>query len=153
MKQPSANAVSRLPRRSHKRGRARRAGAVFSLELLLVLPILMIVVFGLVELSLLLMGMQRVQSASSVACQIGTLPATDVAAQEQAMEAAAENVLGTADMIAGYSMQRELGLYTGDPVVVQITVPMTAAAPDLLKIIGFSLEGRELTAHMQMCKQ
>jgi hypothetical protein len=100
-----------------------------------------------------LMGMQRVQSASSVACQIGTLPAADTVGQEQAMEAAAESALGTADMIASYSMQYQLGQYTGDPVVVRITVPMTSAAPNLLKIIGFSLEGRELTAHMQMCKQ
>jgi Flp pilus assembly protein TadG len=126
---------------------------VFSLELLLVLPIVMIVLLGVVELSLLLMSFQRVQTACSVACQIGTLPATDVVGQQGEMAAAIEAVLGSADMIGSYTVQSDLGHYTGDPVVVQVTVPMSAAAPDLLKIIGISLAGRELTAQMQMCKQ
>jgi hypothetical protein len=106
-----------------------------------------------VELSLLLMGMQRVQAASSAACRVGTLPAADVAVQEQAMRDAAARALDKAALVASYEMQFELGHYAGDPVVVEIRVPMTAAAPDLLKIIGFSLQDRQLVANTQMCKQ
>jgi hypothetical protein len=138
------------------RGRTRkknRAGAVFSLELLLVLPILLTVCFGAVELSLLLMGMQRVQAASSAACRVGTLPASDLIAQDDAMRQAAAYALGTVGMANSFEMRSQLGQYAGDPVVVEITVPMSAAAPNLLKIIGFSLEDREMTAQTQMCKQ
>jgi hypothetical protein len=130
-----------------------RAGAVFSLELLLVLPILLTVCFGLVELSLLLMGMQRVQSASSAACRVATLPTTDSVAQQQAMSNAAAAALHTPGLVATYQMKSQVGQYAGDPVVVEVSVPMTAAAPDLLKMIGFSLRGRQMTAQTQMCKQ
>jgi Flp pilus assembly protein TadG len=136
--------------RSRKRS---RAGAVFSLELLLVLPILMTICFALVELSLLLMGMQRVQAASSAACRVATLPTNDVVLLDIAMDEAAEGALGTDSMIDNYVIASNIGPYTGDPVVVQITVPMAAAAPNLLKIIGFSLEGRYLVSRTQMCKQ
>jgi Flp pilus assembly protein TadG len=131
----------------------KRAGAVFSLELLLVLPILLTVCFGLVELSLLLMGMQRVQAASSAACRVATLPTTDTVAQQQAMSKAAAAALHTAGLVAAYQMKSQVGQYAGDPVVVEVTVPMTAAAPDLLKMIGFSLKGRQMTAQTEMCKQ
>ena len=130
-----------------------RAGAVFSLDLLLVLPILLTVCFGVVELSMLLMSMQRVQAASSAACRVGTLPAVDSVSQEDAMRDAAARALGTTGLVESYELRSQLGQYTGDPVIVEVTVPMSAAAPDLFKIIGFSLEGREMTAQMQMCKQ
>jgi hypothetical protein len=153
---PSGRNIADLPAlRPSRRGRRRteRAGVVFTLELLLILPILLTVVLGLVELCLLLMSMQRVQAASSAACQIGTLPASDPAAQEEAMEDAAAHALGSEGLVENYEMQTQLGQYPGDPVVVEISVPMTAAAPDLLKIIGFSLEDRQLTSRTQMCKQ
>ena len=102
---------------------------------------------------MLLMGMQRVQAASSAACRVGTLPASDPVAQRQAMEDAAASALGTVGMAAAYQMQSQVGPYAGDPVIVEVSVPMTAAAPDLLKIIGFSLQGRQLAAQTQMCKQ
>ena len=141
-----------LPQR-HKATKSRRAGAVFSLELILVLPIVLTVCLGIVELSMLLMGMQRVQAASTAACRVGTLPASDPVAQQQAMGNAAAAALGTAGMAAACQMQSQVGPYTGDPVVVQVTVPMTAAAPDLLKTFGFSLQGRQLAAQTEMCKQ
>jgi len=130
-----------------------RKGAVLSLELLFVLPILSVICFAMVELSFLLMGEQRVQAASVAACRVGTLPASNAAAQQQAMRDAAAGALGDASLAASYQMQFEPGQYAGDPVIVEVSVPMTAAAPDLLKIIGFSLEGRQLVAQTQMCKQ
>jgi Flp pilus assembly protein TadG len=137
----------------HKRTRRNRKGAVLSVELLLVLPILWIICFGLVEISLLLMGMQRVQAAGSAACRVGTLPAANPAAQEQAMRNAAARALEKQALADAYSMQFDLGQYAGDPVVVEISVPMTAVSPDLLKVIGFSLQGRQLVAQAVMCKQ
>lgn len=141
-----------LPRR-RKGVRGSRTGSVLSIELLFVLPILFVICFGLVEFSLLLMGMQRVQAASSAACRVGTLPASDPVLQEQAMHAAAEAALGKAGLVATYEMQSDVGEYAGDPVVVKVSAPMSAAAPDLLMIIGFSLQGREMVSQTEMCKQ
>jgi Flp pilus assembly protein TadG len=139
------------PRR--KNAKRNRKGAVLTLELLLVLPILWIICFGLVELSLLLMGMQRVQAASSAACRMGTLPAADPVAQQQAMRNAAAGALGTAGLVATYTMYSQVGEYAGDPVLVEVSAPMSAAAPDFLRVIGFSLRGRQLVARTQLCKQ
>ncbi len=130
-----------------------RAGALFSLELLLVLPILWIVFSGVVELSLILIGLQKVQAASSAACRVGTLPAGDLAAQDQAMRDAAIAALQTPGMVNGYQMTASIGQYSGDPVVVEISVPMVTVAPDMLKVIGFTLQGRQLVARTEMCKQ
>jgi Flp pilus assembly protein TadG len=138
---------------SQRRGRRDRAGAIFSLELLLVLPILMIVCLAVVEFSFLLMGMQHVQAASTAACRVATLPSNDSVLLEQAMNKAAEGALGAERMVDNYEMQSEIGPYAGDPVVVEISVPMTAASPNLLKMIGFDLDGRQLVAQTQMCKQ
>jgi Flp pilus assembly protein TadG len=141
-----------LPRK-HKDTRRTRKGAVLSLELLLVFPILWVLCFGIVELSLLLMGMQRVQAASSAACRVGTLPASDPVVQQQAMKDAAARALGTVGLVNTYTMQSQVGQFAGDPVVVQIAAPMTAASPDFLRMIGFGLVGRQLTARTEMCKQ
>ena len=153
MKQPNVLAARPSPRPSPKGRGGSRSGAIFTLELLLVLPILLIVVLALVELSLLLMGMQRVQAASSAACQVATLPASDPVALQGAMDDAAEGALATEGLVTSYEMQSLVGPYSGDPVTVEISAPMTAAAPDLLRMIGFSLQGRRLVARTQMCKQ
>ena len=142
-----------MPRQRNKKTKRSRAGAVFTLELLLVLPILLIVGLALVELSLLLMGMQRVQAASSAACQVATLPASDPVALQEAMDDAAKGALATEGLVASYEMQSLVGPYVGDPVTVEVSAPMTAAAPDLLRMIGFSLQGRQLVARTRMCKQ
>jgi hypothetical protein len=135
-----------------KARRGQRTGAVLSLELVLVMPVLALAFFSVVEFSLLLMGRQRVQSAATAACRVGTLPASDAAAQQQAMRDAAARALGGA-MADAYQMQSDLGPHAGDPVVVRITVPMTAASPNMLAMLGFSLEGRQLAAQTQMCRQ
>ena len=149
----AARSLNKMPLERRKNTKKSRAGAVFTLELLLVLPILLVVGLGLVELSLLLMGMQRVQAASSAACQVGTLPASDPAALQEAMIEAAVGALATQGLAGSYEMQSLVGPYAGDPVVVEISAPMTATAPDLLRMIGFSLQGRQLVARTQMCKQ
>jgi Flp pilus assembly protein TadG len=140
-------------RQTRKRSCGNRTGALLSLELLLVLPVLGLVGAGFLEFSLLLMGMQRVQTASSAACRVGPLPAGDAADQQQAMHEAAERALGTTGLAASFEIQSQVGQFAGDPVVVEVRAPMSAAAPDLLKVIGFGLEGRQLTARAQMCKQ
>jgi Flp pilus assembly protein TadG len=133
--------------------RATRLGAVLSVELLLVLPILGALCLGIVELSLLLMGMQRVEAASSAACRVATLPASDPAALEQAVRAAAAQALLKQPLVQAQEIQFDLGQFPGDPVMVEVRVPMTAAAPDLLNMLGISLQGRKLVSRTVMRKE
>ena len=140
-------------RRRRRLRPGRRTGAILSAELLLVMPILLALCLGVTELSLLLMGMQRVEAASSAACRVCTLPATDAVVREQAARQAATRALAKATLVSSYDLQIDPGLYAGDPVTVEVRVPMTAAAPDLLKIVGFSLANRQLVARTVMRKQ
>jgi Flp pilus assembly protein TadG len=117
------------------------------------LPILMIVCLAVVEFSFLLIGMQHVQAASAAACRVATLPSDNLYALDLAIDAAAKSALGSENMVNDYQINSQIGDYAGDPVIVQITVPMTAASPNLLKMIGFDLEGRNLVAQTQMSKQ
>ena len=126
-----------------------RKGALLSLELLLTLPILLALCFGTIEMGMLLMGMQRVQSAADAACRAATLPSADAAA----VQAAAVQTLAKNSLVQACTVDSTLGVYPGDPVTVKISVPMSAAAPNLLAIVGFSLSGRYLTAQTQMSKQ
>jgi Flp pilus assembly protein TadG len=119
----------------------------------LVLPILTTILLAIIEFSFLLMGLQRVESASSAACRVATLPVSDQAALDRAIRDAAAQSLGKASLVTTYQINYNLGQYPGDPVWVQVTAPMAAAAPDLLRIVGWSLSGRQLTAQTVMRKQ
>lgn len=136
--------------RRHLRG---RKGAILSAELLLVLPIVMALCLGMAELSMLLMAMQRVEAASSAACRVATLPASDPVALEQAVREAAARALLKAKLVQAYQLEFAPGQFPGDPVTVEVRVPMKAAAPDLLRIFGFSLKGQELVSRTVMRKQ
>lgn len=133
--------------------RRRRAGAVFSVELLLALPIVAACFFAIVEFSLLLSATHKVEAASRSACRVAILPSEDPAESELAVRRAAEWALGKPRLRSAYRLMCKRGRYTGDPVIVRIRVPMKAAAPDLLAMIGFGLEGRYLTAETAMRKE
>ena len=51
------------------------------------------------------------------------------------------------------TMQCDVGMYTGDYVTIDLQLPMTAASPDLLGIIGISIEGRFLSAQAVHARQ
>lgn len=120
---------------------------VLSMELVLTLPILGILLFGIFEFSLLFFAQGSVAEASRLGARRATLQGAvdedihrDVQAALGRLYSAAEvNVSGAA--------------YTGEPVSVAVAVPMAAVSPDLLWPIGFSLEGRYLTSQTRMVKE
>lgn len=127
-----------MPRRIISQ-RARR-GAVLSMELLLVLPVVLTVLFGLIEFSMVWTGAQRVQDAAKAGCRIASLPGSD----ELAVRHAVEQVLQKDALIETYELQIEGGEFSGDEVAVRLRVPMDAAAPNLLMMLGYNLEDRHL---------
>jgi hypothetical protein len=135
-------------------GRTRpRKGAIQTVELLLVLPILLGLLFAIIEFGLLLSANQRLKMASQLACRVGTLPADDPVEREQAIRRAAKGALGKPHLIRAHRLEFDAGRYTGDPVVVEIRLPMKAAAPDLLAVLGLGLKDRELLARTVMRKE
>ena len=126
----------------------RRRAGVLSMELVFTLPILLLVLTGLFEFTLLFFARGEVVEASRVAARKATLPGVSV-------EDVAEEVRKVLHPRFHNSLQVDamLGEKSGDVVAVSVTVDMGAAAPDLLWPIGYSLQGRPLLSETCMIRE
>ncbi len=128
--------------------RSRRRRGVLSAELLLTLPILMVLLFGLLEFSLLFFARGDVVDAS----RAGARAARIFGATSESVEDEVRSALG-GRLAAHARVTAELGETSGDPVRVTVEVPMAVASPDLLWLIGYSLRGRDLYCQTRMVKE
>lgn len=137
----------RISRRSIAPSKRRRSG-VLSMELVLTLPILALLLAGLLEFSMLFFARGEVVEASRVAARKATLPGVT-------LEDVEDEVLKVLHPRFHDSVQvdAELGEKSGDVVVVAVAVDMSAAAPDLLWPIGYSLQGRPLLSETCMIRE
>ena len=133
--------------RIHKPLRARRSG-VMTLELVLVLPIVALILFAVVEFSLLFSARQSLVAASRSGARIGSLSGATAEDVERAVREQLDPCV-----CADLAVDVDLGRCSGDPVIVSLRVPMCSVSPDLLKCIGFSVHDNELVAETVMCKE
>ena len=126
---------------THRRG-------VLSMELLLTLPILTVLLFGLLEFSLLFFARADVVDASRAGARAARL----YGATAESVEEEVRFSLG-GRLAPHVRVQADLGEKTGDEVRVAVEVPMAVASPDLLWMIGYSLQGRELLCETRMAKE
>ena len=141
-------------RRTTRNRRTRpRAGAILTYELLLILPIAVALIVAMVEFGLLWSASHKVQLAAQVACRVGTRPCDRVALQDEAVRAAAERALIDRRLVASHKLTFQPAAHTGEPVAVEIKVPMGAASPDMLALFGYSLKNRFLVSRVVMSKE
>ena len=143
-------------KRKHNRS---RKGALVSLELIMVLPILLMVLLATVEFGILLMSSQGVGAAAAIGSRNAALPSSSRASVVSAVDSA----------LAGYVWKntRQIEVFvdsgggfvkdtpvpgtllanapTGSIVSVTVNVEMDNAAPDLLTYFGLSLNNKYLT--------
>jgi hypothetical protein len=122
-----------------------RKGAILSMELVLILPIFLLLVFSIVEFSMLMSAHTRVvnaaQSGSRLMCISG--------AGESEVKERVTSLLGP--MLAKDCLiQVYPASYAGEIGRVSIQVPMRNASPDLLWMTGFSLQDRSFDADAPM---
>jgi Flp pilus assembly protein TadG len=118
------------------------------MELVLTLPILAVLLLGLFEFSLLFFARGDVVDA----CRAGAKQASLQGATQADVEAAVLNSLSPR-LQENCVVEANLGQYSGDPVSVAVSVPMTAASPDLLWVVGFSLQEQNLYCQTHMNKE
>lgn len=123
------------------------------MELVLALPIVLMLVFAVVEFSMLLQAENQLKVAAEVACRAGTLHYADEERADQAVREAAERALSPSRLGRRHDVKFFPGRHSGDEVAVEIHAPMSAAAPNLLAIIGFDLRGRSIVATTVMRKE
>ena len=126
-------------------GRPDRKGAILSMELVLILPIFLLLVFSIVEFSMLMSAHTRVanaaQSGSRMMCISG--------ANESEVKERVISLLG-ASLATDCLIQVDPANYAGEIGRVAIRVPMRNASPDLLWMTGFSLQDRSIGADAPM---
>jgi hypothetical protein len=132
----------------------RRKGAVLSIELVMVLPILLVVLLASVEFGILLMATQGVGAAASVGARAAAIPSSSRTRVEAAVNAALDGWVwqDEHEVVIFVNNNRVTpaddylaSAVTGDVVSVTVNVPMDQAAPDLLRYFGISIAGKELT--------
>src|SRR5262249_54755125 len=110
--------------------------------------ILMIVLMGVFEFSILFFARSSVVQACRVAARQASLGVTDEA-----------EILAVVNRVLSPNLQNGHRVYvgpaprSGDVTTVGLQVPMTTAAPDLLWPVGFSLQGRYLTEETTLVRE
>ncbi|MBX3441690.1 MAG: pilus assembly protein [Planctomyces sp.] len=132
---------------SAPRSRLARRG-ILSMELLMTLPIFGILLFGLLEYSLLFAARGDVADACRAGARRGSLPgATQFDVESEVLASLGPRLASNCRVDA------ELGERTGDVVTVLVRVPMAAASPDLLWPIGFGLRERDFVCQARMVRE
>src|SRR5262249_35277283 len=102
----------------HQPGRSRRG--VLSMELVLTLPILFILLLGLFEFTMLFYSRSLVVEASRVGARKASLPgATAQSVEEEVLKVLSPRLQ------TGTQVGVDVGLHSGDVVMVSITTPMS----------------------------
>ncbi|MEO8493453.1 MAG: TadE/TadG family type IV pilus assembly protein [Planctomycetota bacterium] len=122
---------------SKRRGKARQ-GALLSAEMLIVAPVLMVIVFGMVETSLLISTYNQLKHASSVGCRSCSIAS---GVDREAVVLAIRAALNDEKLIGAVQVTCDDSGVSGEICRVTIQMPMSEAAPDLLAVLGFHLEG------------
>ena len=141
-------------RRSHPQPRRslrhrRRLGAVLSMELILVLPIALALIFASIEVGMIWAAGQRVNEAAAAGCRTASFRGCDASAIRRSVESR----LARKPMIDACQIDVQPATPDKPEVCVTVSVPMRSAAPDLLSFIGFSLGDRKLVSQTIMRKE
>ena len=126
----------------------RRRRGLMSFELVLTLPILGIVLFGLLEFSLLFFARGDMVEAARIGARKASLPGVSVAdVEDEVAKVLPANLRNTLQVSV------TPGVYSGDVVTVEVWAAMKSAAPDLLWPIGISLQDQQLYAVAHMIRE
>ena len=118
------------------------------MELVLTLPILMFLLFGLFEFSVLFHARSAVVEASRIGARLASLAGSDAPQVQNQVRR-----MLPADMQKLAEVACVPGKHSGDTVVCAVKVPMGCACPDLLWPVGYSIDGRDLYAETVMVKE
>lgn len=132
-------------RRQQASFRSNRLGAILSMELVLVLPIILLLLFAVCEFSMLASAQTQISDSARNTARLMSLTGMPAAEAETRVL----SMLGPV-MSRGARVRVIPGQFPGDSCQVTVFVPMKNATPDLLWMTGFSVKERVLTGHASM---
>ena len=129
-----------------------RKGAILSMELVLVLPIFLLLIFSIIEFSMLMSAQTRVANAAQSGARMLSICGMPSVAAESEVRARVEKLLGPA-LAQQCIITIEPGTYASDLGHVYVQVPMRNACPDLLRMTGFSVANRSINCDAAMAME
>jgi len=130
------------------RQRRHRLGAILSMELVLVIPIFLLILFSIVEFSMLSSARTRVTDAARHGARLLCIS-----------DRSHNDVRKEVTRLLGRQLSKQAVVniddtgHPGDTVNVRIHIPMKNASPDLLWMTGFSVRDRYLRAQAPMARE
>jgi Flp pilus assembly protein TadG len=115
------------------------------MELVLVLPIFMVLLFAIVEFTMLMTARTRIGDVARYASRCMSISGCSVEETEQLVR----TMLGP-ELARDCVVRIHHGGFDGSPGNVRLDVPMVNASPDLLWMAGFGLRGKYLSADAPM---
>lgn len=115
------------------------------MELVLILPIFLLLVFSIIEFSMLMSAHARVANAAQSGSRMMCISGASEAEVKQRVTSLLGVTLSKDCLIQVYPAN-----YAGEIGRVAVKVPMRNASPDLLWMTGFSLQDRSIDADAPM---
>ena len=122
------------------------------MELVLVLPVFLLLIFSIVEFSMLMSAQTRVANAAQNGARMLSLCGTSSPATETEIKARVEQLLGRS-LAQQCVITISPGTYASDLGHVHVQVPMRNACPDLLWMTGFSIASRSINCDGAMAME
>ena len=136
----------------HRSRSSNRKGAILSMELVLVLPIFLLLIFSIVEFSMLMSAQTRVANAAQNGARLLSVCGMPSVAAETEVKSRVEQLLGPA-LAKQCVITIDPGDYASDLGHVYVQVPMRNACPDLLWMTGFSVSNRSINCDAAMAME
>ncbi len=122
------------------------------MELVLVLPIFLLLIFSIVEFSMLMSAQTRVANAAQNGARMLSVCGMPSAAAEAEVRSRVEQLLGPA-LAQECVVTIDPGAFASDLGRVHVQVPMRNACPDLLWMTGFSVANRSINCDAAMAME
>lgn len=126
-------------RRPASRRRASRPGSL-ALELLLVLPLLLTLLFAMIQFSILLSSRQVLLAASQEGARVASHGGNATEVETAARRVLGNGSLSQAEVIPLLNDNSGNPVPAGDPVTVCVQIRAGQAAPNLLRFIGLNID-------------
>ena len=140
--------------RSKARGsiRSPRRGNV-AVEMLLVMPILLALILGTIEMSMMTAANEQLCAASREGARVAALGGDTDEVNRAVYNHLNGGSLSQADVWASLTDRDGKPIPSGEPVMVRVQIPANHAVPDLLAIIGVSIGNSTLIGQTIMRKE
>ncbi|NBO92737.1 MAG: hypothetical protein EBV06_10580 [Planctomycetia bacterium] len=130
-----------------------RRRAVAAVELLFVLPVLLTVLLGTVELSLWLTAQQTVSLSSREGARTAALGGDNTAVQDAVRLTLGDARYAQATVVAYLTDDSGNPVDSGQPVSVVVQLPVSSVVPDLLAFTGLTIRNLQLVGQTVMRKE